>query len=292
MYYFIVNKTSGNGRSVKVWSEIEKILQRKEVEYSVVLSENKIELYEFITDLRQSNETVDGVIALGGDGTIHEIINHLLGMKVPFTVLPTGSGNDFARARGITKNYEQEIDKILKKEHQKIDLLKVGDKHCMTVVGIGFDGKVAKEANELKLKKWLGGLAYLIIIFKVLICYKPTYTKLMLNQEERIIEKVWLIAIANHPYYGGGMKICPQATSDDGKLDICIIHSLPKWRLLFLLAAVFKGKHVDMSGVEYLQVESIEVETNEPLYVTADGEIMGQTPTAVTVNKNALHVLS
>ncbi|MFC0557678.1 diacylglycerol/lipid kinase family protein [Halalkalibacter alkalisediminis] len=292
MYYFIVNKTSGNGRSIKIWNEIEGILKEKKVTYMVLLSSNKIEVLEYISTIKSRNSRVDGVVALGGDGTIHEIINQLIGTVYPFTVIPTGSGNDFARARGITKDYEQEIDRILKKGQQTIDLLKIGDRHCMTVVGIGFDGKVAKEANEMKLKKWFGGLAYFFIIFKVLISYKPTYTKLLLNGEERIFERVWLIAIANHPYYGGGMKICPDATSNDGKLDICIIHSLPKWRLLFILAAVFKGKHVTMTGVEYVQVESIEVESNEPLYVTADGEIMGQTPTTVTVTKDAFHVIS
>jgi YegS/Rv2252/BmrU family lipid kinase len=292
MYCFIVNKTSGNGRSVKIWREIEQILKSKKVEYSVLFTINKEEVLTYFSELKSSKKKINGVIALGGDGTIHEIINQLVGTTVPFTVIPTGSGNDFARARGITKNYEQEINRILEKGHQKIDLLKIGDRHCMTVVGIGFDGKVAKEANELKLKKWLGGFAYFFIIFKVLINYKPTYTKLLLNSEERIFEKVWLIAIANHPYYGGGMKICPDATSDDGKLDICIIHSLPKWRLLLILAAVFKGKHVLMKGVDYMKVESIEVVTNEPLYVTADGEMVGQTPTTVTVNKNVFHVIS
>ncbi|WP_227936832.1 diacylglycerol/lipid kinase family protein [Alkalihalobacillus deserti] len=292
MYYFIVNKTSGNGRSTKIWSEIEKILIEKDVRYTVLLSKNKIEVLEYISTIKNATNQVDGVVALGGDGTIHEIINELLGSVVPFTVIPTGSGNDFARARGITKNYQQEIERILQKGQQKIDLLKVGDRHCMTVVGIGFDGKVAKEANELKLKKWLGGLAYFFIIFKVLINYKPTYTRLLLNGKERIFEKVWLIAIANHPYYGGGMKICPNAKSNDGKIDICIIHSLPKWRLLFILAAVFTGKHVSMKGVDYVQVEQVEVESNEPLYVTADGEMMGQTPTTVTINKNAFHVIS
>lgn len=292
MYYFIVNKTSGNGRSLRIWNEIEKILIEKQVTYTVLLSKNKIEVLEFVSTIKSAKNCVDGVVALGGDGTIHEVINQLLGTTFPFTVIPTGSGNDFARARGITKDYEQEIERILKKGQQKIDLLKIGERHCMTVVGIGFDGQVAKEANEMKLKKWLGGIAYFLIIFKVLVSYKPTYTKLLINGEKRIFEKVWLIAIANHPYYGGGMKICPKALNNDGKLDICIIHSLPKWRLLFILAAVFKGKHVSMNGVDYAQVESIEVESDEPLYVTADGEMIGHTPTTITISKDAFHVIS
>ncbi|GAE35456.1 diacylglycerol/lipid kinase family protein [Halalkalibacter akibai] len=292
MYCFVINKTSGNGRSVKIWSEIEQILKEKNVSYTSLITNSKQEVIDHFQALKSSPDKVEGVIALGGDGTIHEIINQLFGTTVPFTVIPTGSGNDFARARGITDNYKQEVERILGKSHQKIDLLKIGNRHCMTVVGIGFDGKVAKEANELKWKKWFGGLAYFFIIFKVLLSYKPTSTKLLLNGDERVYEKVWLIAIANHPYYGGGLKICPEAISNDGKIDICIIHTLPKWRLLFILAAVFKGKHVKMKGVEYLQVESIEVETAEPLYVTADGEMVGQTPTSVTVSKDAFHVIS
>ncbi|WP_332689224.1 diacylglycerol/lipid kinase family protein [Halalkalibacter lacteus] len=291
MYYFLVNRTSGKGRSVKVWFEIERILTEKKVEYDVIITDTKDEVLSYLTELLQSNKRITAIIALGGDGTIHAIMNQLIGTSVPFSVIPTGSGNDYARARGITKNYVKEVEKLLKNEQKKIDLLKIGDRHCMTVVGIGFDAKVADEANKTKMKKWFGGLAYFLTIFKVLLTYKPSSIRLKLNDEERIFDKVWLIAIANHAYYGGGIKICPDAMSDDGKLDICIIHSLPKWRLLLILANVFEGKHVSMSGVDYIQVESIQVDSDDPLYVTADGEMMGQTPTAVSVKKDAFHVM-
>ncbi|WP_332632975.1 diacylglycerol/lipid kinase family protein [Halalkalibacter flavus] len=291
MYYFLVNRTSGKGRSVKVWNEIEAILREKNVEYQVIITETKDEGLAFINNLLTLNQDISGIIALGGDGTIHEIMNRLIGTNVPFSVIPTGSGNDYARARGISNDYVKEIEKLLQNDKKKIDLLEIGDRHCMTVVGIGFDAKVADEANKMKWKKWFGGLAYLMTILKVLITYKPSSIRLTLNNEERVFEKVWLIAIANHAYYGGGIKICPNALSDDGKLDICIIHSLPKWRLLFILANVFKGKHVTMKGVDYLQVESIQVDSDDPLFVTADGEMMGQTPTSVSVKKEAFHVM-
>ncbi|MDT8859647.1 diacylglycerol kinase family lipid kinase [Alkalihalobacillus sp. MEB130] len=292
MYYFLVNRTSGKGRSVKIWNEIEEILKEKKVSYQVIITETKEEGLAFLHDLIHSDKNISGIVALGGDGTIHEIMNQLIGTTVPFSVIPTGSGNDYARARGISKDYVKEIEKLLQNDQKKIDLLEIGDRHCMTVVGIGFDAKVADEANRMKWKKWFGGLAYILTIFKVLLTYKPSSVKLTINHEERLFEKVWLIAIANHAYYGGGIKICPNASSDDGKLDLCIIHSLPKWRLLFILANVFEGKHVSMNGVDYLQVESIQVDSDEPLFVTADGEMMGQTPTSISVKKSAFHVIS
>jgi YegS/Rv2252/BmrU family lipid kinase len=291
MYYFLVNRTSGKGRSVKVWYEIERILKDKKVKYEVLITDTKGEVVTYLTNLLQSKKEITAIVALGGDGTIHEIMNQLIGTSVPFSVIPTGSGNDFARARGITKDYTIEVEKLLKNEQKTIDLLEIGDRHCMTVVGIGFDAKVADEANKMKMKKWLGGMSYFVTILKVLLTYKPSSIRLTLNEKERMFEKVWLIAIANHAYYGGGIKICPAAVSDDGQLDICIIHSLPKWRLLFILANVFKGKHIEMNGVDYIQVESIQVDSDEPLYVTGDGEMMGQTPTAVSIKKNAFHVM-
>ncbi|MFC0472304.1 diacylglycerol kinase family protein [Halalkalibacter kiskunsagensis] len=291
MYYFLVNRTSGKGRSVKVWIEIEKMLNEKNVEYDVLITDTKDDVVKYLTKLLQSKKNITAVVALGGDGTIHEIMNQLIGTSVPFSVIPTGSGNDYARARGITKDYVKEVEKLLKNEQKKIDLLEIGDRHCMTVVGIGFDAKVADEVNKMKMKKWFGGMAYFLTILKVLLTYKPSSIRLTLNNEEKVFEKVWLIAIANHAFYGGGIKICPNAMSDDGKLDMCIIHSLPKWRLLFILANVFEGKHVSMSGVDYIQVESIHVDSDEPLYVTADGEMMGQTPTAVSIKKDAFHVM-
>lgn len=253
VYYFFVNRTSGKGRSVEVWNEIEKILKEKNVQYQAVTTDTKEEALEILKELLCTKQAIQAIVALGGDGTIHSIMNELIGSSVPFSVIPTGSGNDYARARGISKDYRKEIEKLLLNEQKKIDLLEVGNRHCMTVVGIGFDGKVADEANKMKWKRWLGGTAYFFTILKVLLTYKPSEIKLKLNDEERLFKKVWLIAIANHAYYGGGIKICPIAKSNDGKLDICVIHSLPKWRLLFILARVFSGKHVSMKGVEYHQ---------------------------------------
>ncbi|WP_088103514.1 diacylglycerol/lipid kinase family protein [Halalkalibacter urbisdiaboli] len=292
MYGFIVNPYSGNGKALKKWTMIEMILQEQDIAYQVVISHKKDDVSIFIEQIKNTLENIKAVVVLGGDGTLHEVVNHLAGTSLPFKVIPTGSGNDFARSRGISKNVRKELESLLTSEKQWSDLMKIGNRYCLTVIGLGFDGMVAKVTNEMKLKRWFGRLSYVLSVLKVLHSYKPSTLKVTLNENQKVVENVWLIAVANHPYYGGGMKICPEASSEDGKLDVCIVHGLSKLKLLLLFPRVFNGSHVAKDGVEYHQVDSIKVDSDEPLFIHGDGEMIGKTPAQISIQRQGCYILS
>ncbi|WP_368503789.1 diacylglycerol kinase family protein [Alkalihalophilus sp. As8PL] len=292
MFIFVINKNSGKGKTLKVWDEVELYLQSKKVDYQVLVTESKEDVLQLKSLINNVHTKISGVIAIGGDGTSQEVINQLVDTGYPFSVIPTGSGNDFARARGLDRNVRREVDRIIGGRQEKIDLMKVDSKYCLTVIGLGFDGVVAQVTNQMGFKKWLGSFSYIISVLKVLRTYKPSSVELTIDGEYLQYDKVWLIAIANYPYYGGGMKICPNATSQDGLVDICIVHGQSRWKLLLLFPSVFKGEHVKQKGVNILQGREIIVNADKQLIIHGDGEIIGVTPITITIEKNALNIIS
>ncbi|WP_026675395.1 diacylglycerol/lipid kinase family protein [Alkalihalobacterium bogoriense] len=294
MYIFIVNPISGNGRGHIIWKEIETVLQKKNVEYDVIFTRYRGHATDCVIGLDERKVTA--VVAIGGDGTVHDVVNGIRNLPIAFGIIPAGSGNDYARAMGVPKHHLLALDRILSGIKKQMDILFVGEKCCTTVVGIGFDGKVAQLANQSKLKKILnrfnlGKLIYGIIVLQVLFQYRPTSVTMMIDGKSVQFSNVWLIAIANLPYYGGGMNICPEALSDDGYLDVCIVHNISKIKLLQVFPKVFKGKHIHHSAITLMKGKSVTVTSESPVIIHGDGEIIGETPVEVTIQKSMLHIV-
>ncbi|WP_078430337.1 diacylglycerol/lipid kinase family protein [Alkalihalobacterium alkalinitrilicum] len=294
MYVFIINPISGNGKGELVWKRVEKILIDKQTNYKAYYTKDKEHVTEIVKTL--DPEIVTACVVIGGDGTVHDVVNGLQSVKIPLGIIPAGTGNDYARSMKIPKGYQLALERILSGEKKKIDILHVGERVCMTVIGIGFDGKVAQLANESKSKKILNGLrlgkfTYLLIVLQLLFKYKPTQVRLELDDVTYEFENVWLIAVANLPYYGGGMYICPQAVSDDGAFDVCIVHHTSKMKLMQVFPKVFRGKHINHSSVTVLKGKTIKVISDIPVVIHGDGEIIGETPVEVTVKKDVLDII-
>jgi len=295
LYGFIINQVSGNGKALRIWSNIEKVLLEKKVPYIYKITERSGHATTVVQQFLNTNK-VTNIVGIGGDGTIQEIVNALAGTNVPLGVIPAGSGNDFARGLGIPKNYEKALNRILTEKPKLIDLGLIDTTYFCTVVGIGIDGEVAKKANSSLLKKvlnylHLGQLSYIASALNVLVHYKPKDITLVIDQKRYNIPKVWLVAIANTPYYGGGLNICPEADCNDGLLDICIVHGMSKWELICTFPLTFTGKHLSSPSITLLKGKEIDVYSNSPLTVQAGGEIIGQTPVKMKIEPNSLYII-
>ncbi|MUK86918.1 YegS/Rv2252/BmrU family lipid kinase [Ornithinibacillus sp. L9] len=295
MYYFIVNKYSGSGRALKIWRRVAKLLQEKHIDYDVSITEHPHHASELVKDIMKKNN-VKAIIAVGGDGTVHEIINGLIGSKIPLGIIPAGSGNDFCRGMRIPLKYDQALERILKGDKKTIDVGHINNKFFATIVGIGFDGQVAQKTNQSQNKKILnlagmGSLSYIINVLKVLFYYKPTNVDLHIDQEPIKHQNVWLIAIANSPFYAGGMMICPNAKNDDQLFDVCIVKEISRWQLLRIFPSVFKGKHVNHSAVTIFKAKELEILSKRPMTAHGDGEIIGETPLKIMISPSTLSVL-
>ena len=253
----------------------------------------------------------DVIILFGGDGTIHRYLAQLIELQLPVLIVPRGSGNDFARALGLRSlNHslnawrsfvegmgnihaaDMGVIKVLQPQSQALILQ---EHYFCTVAGAGLDGEVVRRANRLP--RWLranGG--YALALIPTLFRFTPVAMKITVDNTSGTslgdgFRPTILASFANVPAYGGGMKIAPQAQLDDGKLDICVIRDINKFKLFCLFPTVYFGRHLGMAEVEYSQACSLRLENEYPLDVYADGEYVCQTPVEVSVKRDALRVI-
>lgn len=281
-----MNPVAGRGRAGKIWPQVEKVLSSRRA-----LS---------VTFTRQAGETTalakqavaEGfkqIIAVGGDGTVNEVVNGIIGAPVEFGLIPLGTGNDFARTLGLPKDPLRAAQVILGGVTRQVDVGYCAGKHFVNVAGVGFDAMVAQLANrEMRFLK--GTAAYVASVFATLFTFSPIPVTLTIDGQQRI-DQVWLVALANGRYFGGGMKITPQAEPDDNQLDICLVGTLSKLALLRFFPTVFSGKHVHNKAVTMLRGHTVTVESAKPLPMQVDGEVLAHTPVTVTLCPHALRVI-
>jgi len=284
---------AGNGKGLRMWKQTEQYLEKQRVTYHVSFTEYAGHAGELLEKIDENR--VHGVVVVGGDGTIHEVVNKLVHKKVALGIVPAGSGNDLARSLGVPFDVEGAWSRILKGSYHLIDIPKVGNEHYISIAGLGFDGKVAEVTNRSRSKRFLnkvglGGLSYVLNIFRVLFTYQPSDVSVEVDGRLYTFEDVWLIAVANLPYYGGGIKICPDASGNDGALDICVVSGIGRWELLFVFPLAFKGKHIKHRNVTMLRGASINVSPNASMVMQCDGEIVHNGASDFSVKEKALKI--
>jgi diacylglycerol kinase (ATP) len=260
---------------------------------------------EWMIGLPSDPGGAEAILIFGGDGTIHRHLSQLVRLQLPVLVVPRGSGNDFARAlnlRSVRDSLRAWKQFCSRKENLKtIDLgiIRQTDSvpsYFCCVGSVGLDAETARRANHLP--TWLRGHGgYALSIPGALAGYAASRIRIALQNDSgeyqtRFDDLAFLVAFANTPAYGGGMKIAPQASMDDGKLDICVIHDIDKLKLFCLFPTVYFGKHLGIPQVEYFQAEHLRIETDQLQEVYADGEYVCQTPIDVSVARRALKIIT
>jgi diacylglycerol kinase (ATP) len=232
---------------------------------------------------REAAAEADLVIACGGDGTLSEVINGLVGTDTPVSLIPSGSGNDFARTIGLSPRPRQAARQLLAGRPQRVDLLEVvgEDRVAINVIGVGFDSAVARRMNA-QTRAGGGVAAYLWAVMLELKGLRPTQVSLRVDGQEWAGEAL-LVAVANAQSYGAGMRIAPQASIRDGLLDVVLVGHMPPLRFLRCLPQVFRGSHTCLAEVQVWQGREVYIETHPPGPVLVDGDLHGRTPLAVRV---------
>ena len=261
-----------------------------------------------------SADGLDAILIFGGDGTVHRHLRALVNLQLPVLVVPAGSGNDFARALGLFR----ERDSLAAwykfaagtARARPVDLgtitpmgpsaqPKPDPTYFSCAAGVGLDGEIARRANELP--RWLRGHGgYAISLPGALLGFRPFALKLEtesldptsssapLQSEQHVLAAIF----ANTPVYGGGMRVAPRAQMGDGKLDVCLIHDIPKLKLLSVFPTVYFGRHLGIREVDYFSASCALVKTDPPLDVYADGEYVCRTPVEISVAPSALRVIT
>ncbi|MBP1967388.1 diacylglycerol/lipid kinase family protein [Paenibacillus aceris] len=299
---FIVNPLSGDGRGANIWKEVETYLQQNQIPHVFKLTAKAGEATELTISMIQEHK-VGKLIVIGGDGTIHEAAQglahiHKEGITSSLAVIPSGTGNDFAKAYGIPMHPLQALNIALTgTKRVQIDLLRTASGVvAVNSIGAGFDGMVAKLTNESNYKKVLnrlrlGKLSYFLTILRVFATYKPCTAWLEVDGKVHELPHMWLAAVANIPFYGGAIQICPSASPYDGIADIVVIQSRGRFRLLPILFTVYQGNHIRHPAVSFYKGTSISLRSQTPLLIQADGEYAGATPLQIVLAPSVITVI-
>ena len=232
------------------------------------------------------------VCAVGGDGTVSEVVNGLMPQPVPMVVVPTGSGNDFASMVDCPRTGEELARAITEGAGVRFDVIDCGDRYCANSIGIGFEALVTY--HSLSIRRLRGLPLYLTAVFKALRSPGNITYRITIDGVEAATGEFLLVSVGNGPRAGGGFYLNPDASPDDGIIDVCVARRMSRARLLWILPRAIKGQHVTRAGISMFRGRSVSIAANTPFPIHIDGEYLGRrdTPLDLHLIPRCLPVLS
>ena len=237
------------------------------------------------------------VVAVGGDGTLNEVVNGVAGRDVDLATIPLGTGMDFGRTYGIPKKFDDAVRLALEGAPRTIDAGRVayrtwGGEDAVrwfaNVGSVGMSGAVAQRANGMS--KALGGKAtFFYALTRVFFAWENTDVTVRFDGEERH-GKMHDVIVANGVWHGGGMMLAPDARPDDGLFDVIMIGDVGKVDFLTTAPKLYKGKHITHPKIEIVRTSHVEVDAVETLPIELEGEQVGTTPATFELVPGALRV--
>jgi diacylglycerol kinase (ATP) len=233
----------------------------------------------------------NAVVAAGGDGTVNEVMNGLVGTETALGVLPLGTVNIWAREMGLSMDMLKAADSIARSELTKIDVGMAGNRYFLLMAGIGFDAAVTATVRSEE-KKLLGAIAYLKQAIQVAWNFRGVRLKLRIDGK-RVRGKILMVVIGNSQLYGGVVKFTAHATIDDGLLDICVIKGQGMLSAPRRLISIFARHYNRDPLVQYSQGRQIEIrgQRGKAFPVQVDGDYLGKTPMSFRVVPNSLWIM-
>lgn len=286
MYIMIINPQAGQGKGKVIYEYVRSspIFNNEKIDYYI--SRYKGHIAKIVHAIEHSIAKglhIKALIVVGGDGTVHEVINAITNPTIKLAHIPTGSGNDFSRGINLPRNLNKLLQTIAQSDHEKKywpSTYSFGHYPCkkfVNCIGFGFDAKVAKRANQLKqsffIRKFrLHKFVYVFALLRELFNYKPKEIVLKINGVEKSFKNLLFLVVNNHPYFGGGMKINPMAKNNDKTLSLLVVDSIPKWKILLFFVTVFFGFHTSFKEVKTYTSTSVEISSQILLPTQIDGE--------------------
>jgi len=276
MWAIVINPISGGGQGAVRGREVAGYFASHGLKYTIVTANSaaklRVNLESFLSGL--GSEICEGVVAVGGDGLAHLVIQSVAPRKIPFTVIPAGTGNDLVRALKWELNaITEQLDFVTQNKATPIDLGLVDSEWFGAILSTGFDSVVNERANALSWPK--GPMKYNVAIALELPKFKPIEYSIELDTQELQVEAM-LIAVANGSSYGGGMQVCPDASMKDGLFDVMVLHPVSKIEFMKVFPKVFKGAHTDHPQVRIYRSAKVSISSSAVAY--ADGERIGGLP--------------
>jgi YegS/Rv2252/BmrU family lipid kinase len=238
---------------------------------------------------RGAQEGFERIVAAGGDGTIHEVINGLAGSDAALGLLPMGTMNVFATELGLPTHDLKRCWNIIERGHTRlVDLPSANGKHFAQLAGVGLDAQVVKETS-MAMKRSFGPLSYLIQAAQIAARVPP---RLVIESENASIDEGSFVLVGNGRLYGGPFPFFKHAILDDGLLDVVVFKRLGYLEIIRYLQNVLFSSEIRAPEVEYFQTRHLRVTSDQDVPVELDGELVGACPVEFRVQKQSLRVLT
>jgi YegS/Rv2252/BmrU family lipid kinase len=286
-FALLVNPASAGGKALNALPAVHAELDRLGAPQRTVITRSIEHAAQEAEIAADNGETV---AAMGGDGLLRPLAGVLKGRDCALALIPCGRGNDLARVLGVPSDPTEAARTAVEGEERLLDVADVDGTPFMGIASFGFDSDANRVANEARLVK--GNAVYLYAALRALAAWEPA--RFTLNVDGERHELIGFSAgVANSRAYGGGMFVAPQAQLDDGLLDVVAVGEIPKLRfLLRLLPKVFAGSHLSEPYVHAWRGGSIEVASDRPFVIYADGDPIGATPATMGVEPRCLRVIA
>lgn len=281
----VCNPLSGKGAYKSVLPDLESAMKSARWHYEIAVPSSEDETKKVA---RESHEKgFDTVIAVGGDGTIHTVLEGMDYTKQALGILPLGSGNDIVRMLKLKDGQRAAIDNIINGGDWRIDIGMCNDTPFLNTAGIGIDSETLKVRRETKgfVKR-----NYVLLFLKTLGRLKPFRARITADGELIEDDFDWVIT-CNNNYIGGGMMVAPNAVLDDGLLDLILIRKAPRWKMVMNIPNIFKGTHSRMEEVSMTQVREVYLETDQPMEMGVDGDLACSTPASIKALPRVLRLI-
>jgi YegS/Rv2252/BmrU family lipid kinase len=281
LIHVILNPNSGGGAGRRMRPEIERELARRDIAFTIEETRGPGHATELAR--AAAEQGIGTVVAAGGDGTIHEVVNGLLAVDRNLTagstalgVVPIGTGNDFVKVVAGGTDRQKAYDVLAKGRVRRFDVGRVvwegGAEYFINGVGTGIDVEVVRQITRLP--RLPGVVSYLVALMRVLARFDPIPLRIHLD-DEVVERKVMIIAVGNGRCLGGGFYVCPDAAPDDGRLDVCVVKDLSMLQIARVVPRILRGTHGRHPAVHMATASSIEVVAlgDAPICFQIDGEL-------------------
>lgn len=275
-HIFIVNPISGKGKTLKAVDRIKKVCEEENLDYEIYFTEYPKDATKIA---RKYRFTKNIIYSVGGDGTLNEVLNGIVGTKNLLGVIPAGSGNDFYKT----------LSKI-DEEYPVIDIGKVNDRYFINIISIGIDAEVANNVSLMKKRKVPTNQIYNASLIYTFFKYKYKDIELSIDEKEQKKGKCTILTICNGQVYGGGYKIAPSAKLTDGYFDVYYVEKVNKPQLPSLINMLKQGIHEKHNKVHKSQATKIKFKCDKELVCNIDGEIMTAKKFNVKIIPNAITI--
>ncbi len=303
-WFLIINPKAGNGKALLDFPRISKLLYDNNITCESHFTEHKYQAVEYT--VKAINEGYRKIIVIGGDGTLHEVVNglfiqqHVAPKEVKLGVIGVGLGNDWLRTFGFEENHFADMVDAIKEGCsmlQDVGVVSYEEAHYRQVRymigagGTGFDAEVVKQFTHRTMKRRRTRWSYMWCVIKSFITYKHTGTKIYLDNKLIYNNLLFSAAVGVCKFNSGGLQQLPDAVVDDGLLDMTLIRPIHFWHILFRLFYLVDGNIYKIGHIERWRGKHIRIESTPEMRVEIDGELLGGTPLEFSTLEKAIQIV-